>query len=156
MNRSRNLAVLSLAVCLLLGADAAQAGPAPMLELWMGQPPRLVRGLQLAADGIFVLEHQNSIYLALVRETYRAEPGGGFTQLAMESPSAGVFEYHGYDPPISGHVKMSRFLTEIRLLSSSYQHHNLCSGGRCLGLGEVGEPGKPLTVRSSATPTPLP
>lgn len=132
---------------LTLLAGPVWARPGLTLQIWTGEPERLVLCLETWPGQTFSLEHMNSIYDAPVRETYLIGPGEGLIQVSLESPSAGVFEYHGYDPPPAGKVVLDRPLGAIRLLSFGYEHHKLSMGGRTFGLAQWAEPGRPVIVK---------
>lgn len=129
----------------LLCAGTAAAQPA--VQLWTLDAPRLVFSAGLEAGQAFTLEHQNSIYLAPVRETYRLGPQGGLRQIALESPSAGVFEYYGFDPPAAGRVLLEQSVGPIRLRSMSYEHHRLLLGERIINLKDLVQAGQPLLLK---------
>ncbi|MCA1987537.1 MAG: hypothetical protein LDL07_00105 [Desulfarculus sp.] len=122
--------------------------PAPVvaasLHLWAGEPARAVLTLKSEPAQTFQLEHRNSIYDAPVRETYRLGPAGRLVQVELESPSAGVFEYYGFDPPQTGKVSLDREVSVIRLRSTSYQDHLLRVGGRTIRLQDLAQPGQVL------------
>lgn len=129
-----------LAVLLLLPAPAVAAS----LRIWAGEAARPVLTLALEPGQVFQLEHRNSIYDAPVREAYRLEPEGRLVQVELESPSAGVFEYYGFDPPQAGKVILKREVSVIRLRSTSFQDHLLRVGGRTIRLQDLAQPGQVL------------
>lgn len=129
----------------LAGAPAAAAGA--RLELWSLEPRRLLWGLEVEAGQVFHLEHQNSIYLAPVRETYRVEPGGRLRQIGLRSPSAGVFEYYGFDAPPGGRLELSLPVGHLRLRSMSYEHHRLLIRDKTVALVRLARPGQALLLK---------
>ncbi|MBI4800399.1 MAG: hypothetical protein HY794_17045 [Desulfarculus sp.] len=135
------------ALALLVLWPCAPAAAQASLQIWTVEPRRMVFSVAMEAGQIFILEHQNSIYLALVRETYRVGPNGGLRQVMLESPSAGVFEYHGYDPPAGGQAFLERPLGAMRLRSASYEHHRLLVGGQAIHLKDLADPGQPLVLK---------
>lgn len=135
--------LVGLAVLLLL-APPAMAGA--VLRVWSGEPPRLAFSQELQAGQAIQLEHRNSIYDAPVRETYVLGDGGRLIQVELMSPSAGVFEYYGFDPPPAGRVALEREVSVIRLRSTSYEHHRLRLGGRTIQLKDLAQPGQVLRL----------
>lgn len=134
-----------LLLALLLWPLPARAEQA--LQIWVGEPARLALSIPAPPGQTLLLEHVNSIYDAIVRETYLIGPGEGFVQVAMESASAGVFEYHGYDPPPGGRVSLNRPLGQIRLLSSGYERHRVSVGVNTIGLADWAESGRPVILK---------
>jgi|DewCreStandDraft_4_1066084.scaffolds.fasta_scaffold127228_2 hypothetical protein len=136
----QGLALAWLAVLLLRPAPAVAAS----LRIWAGEAARPVLTLALESGQVFQLEHRNSIYDAPVRETYRLETSGRLVQVELASPSAGVFEYYGFDPPQTGKVILKREVSVIRLRSTSFQDHLLRVGGRTIRLQDLAQPGQVL------------
>ncbi|MBI5521037.1 MAG: hypothetical protein HY910_00315 [Desulfarculus sp.] len=136
-----------LALALLILWPCAPAAAQASLQIWTLEPRRMVFSVAMEPGQVFTLEHQNSIYLALVRETYRVGPNGELRQVMLESPSAGVFEYHGHDPPSGGRAFLERPLGALRLRSASYEHHRLLVGGQAIPLMDLAQPGQPLLLQ---------
>ncbi len=139
---ARSLTWLCLALALSWGAPAWAAS----LGLYGGDATRPALCLELAPGQAFQLEHINSIYDAPVRETYVLGPRGRLIQVELASPSAGVFEYYGFDPPPAGKVALHQEVGVIRLLSMNYQHHLLRLGGRTIRLEGLALPGQVLRL----------
>lgn len=101
-----------------------------------------------AAPGMTVhLEFVNSIYRARVRETFTLHPRDGLVLVQVESPSAGVFEYYGFQTDGSGKASVHRVMNEIRLRSHDYANHLLIVGDREIHLRGLVENGKSLIIR---------
>lgn len=144
---ARRWARLAEAAALAVLLANTQAVALASLQIWTLEPRGLVLSLAVEAGQVIALEHQNSIYQALVRETYRVGPRGELWQVMLESPSAGVFEYHGYDPPPGGRAFLERPLGALRLRSMSYEHHRLLVDGRAIALKDLAQPGQPLVLK---------
>ena len=136
---------------LVLGACPA---PAASLRLFAGDAARPSLCLELETGQAFQLEHRNSIYDAPVRETYVLGERGRLIQVELASPSAGVFEYYGFDPPPAGKVALHQEVSVIRLRSMSYQNHLLRLGGRTIRLEGLAQPGQGLRLEVDG-PEPL-
>lgn len=141
-------------VCLTLALLGSAPASAASLVLYGGDSARPALRLELAPGQAFQLEHNNSIYDAPVRETYVLGPRGRLIQVELASPSAGVFEYYGFDPPPQGKVALHQEVGGIRLLSMNYQHHLLRLGGRTIRLEGLTQPGSILRLEVDG-PKPL-
>lgn len=131
-----------LAALVLCAAPASAA----TLRFWAGDSPRPALCLELRPGQSFQLEHRNSIYDATVCETYLLDQANRLIEVELASPSAGVFEYYGFDPPRAGRVALHQEVTTIHLRSMSYQHHLLRLGGRTIRLEELAQPGQSLRM----------
>jgi hypothetical protein len=140
------LTVIFLAAA-MLALTAEAAWPGTYLVVSSGEPERVLACLPLEKGTSFYLEFINSIYLALVRETFEYEPSEGICLVKVESPSAGVFEYYGLTPDRPGSAILHRIIGEFRLRSSDYEHHRLVVGEKSLRLKGLIPDGEPLFVR---------
>lgn len=136
------LAWLLLALASCWGAPASAAS----LGLYSGDAARPALSLELAPGQVFQLEHRNSIYDAPVCETYVLDARERLIQVELASPSAGVFEYYGFDPPPTGKVALHQAVGGIRLRSMNYRHHLLRLGGRTIRLEGLAQPGQGLRL----------
>ena len=144
VQRPKRITIVLAVVAWVLMAQAAW--PETYLALSGGEPERVLACLPLEAKTQFHLEFINSIYLALVRETFEYVPAEGIYLIEVESPSAGVFEYYGLEPDGSGIAKLHRPVGEIRLRSHDYEHHRVTAGGKSIRLKELVPDGEPLRV----------
>jgi hypothetical protein len=89
----------SLTLAALVAAAAGIAGIALMPEATVvtvvGADHRPVASRPLPASGQFELRYRHSYYQAEAAESFVARPGGGFTLVAVRSPSQAVLDYYG-------------------------------------------------------------
>lgn len=147
---SKWIVMVTVALAFLLLAGTAR--PAAYVTVSGGEPERVLACLPLEPRTAFHLEFINSIYGALVRETFEYEPVHGVSLVKVESPSAGVFEYYGLEPDGSGTAKLHRPAGEIRLRSHDYEHHRLTAGENSIRLKGLVPDGEPLSVSVRSFP----
>jgi hypothetical protein len=126
---------------------APSAWPAMHLALVGEDPERVLACLPVKAGEALHLEFINSIYLAIVRESFTCNSEGVISLTRVESPSYGVFEYYGLTPDKPGSANLSRSVGEIRLMSHNYENHLLIMRDKQIHLREFAGNGKPLILR---------
>ena len=144
--------MVTVALAFLLSAGAAR--PDAYVTVSGGEPERVLACLPLEPRTPFHLEFINSIYGALVRETFEYEPVHGVSLVKVESPSAGVFEYYGLEPDGSGTAMLNRRVAEIRLRSNDYEHHRLTAGENSIRLKGLVPDAELLSVSVRSFPDP--
>jgi hypothetical protein len=119
----------------------------PVLEIWGGDPPHLLRACTLDPGEPFYLEHVNSIYGARVREYFSYIPGNGLYLVNVESASPAVFEYYG----LAGNRREGKRLLRPReaftLRSMDYSRHQLTIRGKAIPLQGLVAPGEELHMK---------
>lgn len=144
--RGKGWATVAMLALVLAWPWAGQAWAGPVLQAWTGDPPRMVLELALESHQPFHLEHVSSMYGARVRESFMPRPGGGMTLFEVQSDSPAVHEYFGLVPGPGGVAAARRELTQIRLLSMSYEQHRLMVDGVSRPLADLASPGQELRL----------
>ena len=120
---------------------------APVIEVWGGTPPHLLRHYKLFPSRAFCLEHINSIYGARVREVFSYIPGKGLYLVEVESSSPAVFEYYGLDGGRGGKKRLCRPMRPFTLRSMDYSHHRLIIQRKAISLQGLVKPGETLQIK---------
>jgi hypothetical protein len=87
--------LVALVAVTALVAAAVGLVPQRMVVSVVGADDRLVASRRLPASGRFELRYRHSYYQAEAAESFVAGPGGGFTLVAVRSPSQAVLDYYG-------------------------------------------------------------
>ncbi len=120
---------------------------APVLEIWGGNPPNLLRLYRLFPRKVFCLEHINSIYGARVLEVFSYVQGKGLYLVEIESSSPAVFEYYGLDGGREGKKRLCRPMKPFTLRSMDYSHHRLIIQGKAISLQGLVKSGDTLQIK---------
>ena len=120
---------------------------APVLEIWGGDPPNLLRIYRLFPRKAFCLEHINSIYGARVQETFSYVPSRGLYLVEVASPSPAVFEYYGLEVGRVGKKRLYRPMKPLILRSMDYSRHRLFVRGKAISLQGLVKPGDTLKIK---------
>ena len=119
----------------------------PVLEIWGGNPPRLLRVYTLEPGAPFYLEHVNSIYGARVREYFSYIPGHGLYLVNVESASPAVFEYYRWAGNRGEGKRLLRPREAFTLRSMDYSRHLLTIRGEAIPLQGLVAPGEELRMK---------
>jgi hypothetical protein len=119
----------------------------PVLEIWGGRPPRLLRACALDPGAPFYLEHRNSIYGARVREYLSYIPGQGLYLVNVESASPAVFEYYRWPGNRGEGKRLLRPREAFTLRSMDYSRHRLTIRGEAIPLQGLVAPGEELQMK---------
>ena len=145
--KTRRIFFLGILLILSLFLGGIGYSLAPVLEIWGGNPPNLLRIYRLFPRKAFCLEFINSIYGARVRETFSYIPGRGLYLVEVESPSPAVFDYYGLDFGRGGKKRLYLPMKPFILRSMNYSRHRLFIRGKAVALRGLVKPGDALQIK---------